>query len=175
VRSIGPAPRDDIVRARRRNLEALRQNTERTRTETAIMVGSWRLAGHDERMALYEGVLAAARGDAGAGPAPSTRRIPIPAPSAGAPPPSAPEEAAGTLAPSAALAEPGADRARLVAAAQSLAVLGAQRSPLDQVFAYVLYLQSVRSEIQSIEQKARGAAKDAAAGVTITGGAGASR
>jgi hypothetical protein len=176
--------RADIVRARRRNLEALRRNTERTRTETASLVGAWRLAGHDERMALYEGVLAATRGDAGAQPAPSTRRIPILTPSAGAPlpsasaappAPSAPEEVAGALVPSAAPAEPGADRARLAAAAQSLAVLGAQRSPFDQVFAYVLYLQAVRGEIQSIEQRARGAAKDAARGVTITGGVGASR
>jgi hypothetical protein len=173
--------RADIVRARRRNLEALRQNTERTRAETAILVGAWRLSRHDARIALYEGVLATARRGEGAPaaspqrtPAPSTRRIQTPEPTASPPAPDAPA-ATDALATSPAVPEAGADRARLATSAQSLALLGARRSPVEQIVAYVRYLQSVRVEIERIEMRARSSAKDAAQGATIMGAAGSSR
>jgi len=175
------AARADIVRARQRNLEALRQNTERTRAETAILVGSWRLSKHDERLALYEGVLATARREGGApeastqrNSAPSKRRIPTPEPSTSPPAPPAPD-APDALAPSSSAPEGGADRAMLATSAQSLALLGAHRSPAEQIVTYVLYLQSVRAEIGRIEERARSSAKDAAQGATITGAATTSR
>lgn len=168
--------RADIVRARQRNLEALRQNTERTRTETAVLLGAWRLAGHDERLALYQGILAAARGETTAAPDLATRRIPIPVPDTSTSPPVASAQVADALAsPSTSLQAPHADRARLAMSAESLALLGAQRSPFQQVFAYVQYLQAVRLEIARIEERAKSAAKEAAAGTTITGNVGASR
>lgn len=173
--------RADIVRARQRNLDALRQNTERTRAETAILVGAWRLSKHDERLALYEGVLATARGEGDApeastqrSAAPSTRTIPTPEPSTSSTAPGAPD-APDVLAPAASEPEGGADRAMLAASAQSLALLGAHRSPAEQIVTYVLYLQSVRAEIGRIEERARSSARSAAGGATITGAAGTSR
>jgi hypothetical protein len=145
----------EVVRARRRNLEALQRNTAQTRAETQIILGAWRLSSQADRLALQEGVLGAASdlppaAIPGAAPATSDGLLEAQ---------ETPSEAASV----------GGERARLSASAQSLALLGAQRAVLDQVGAYVRYLKSVRLEVKAIEQRARASAKDAAA--SASGGA----